>query len=70
MQPARKWHMLSAMDATMTILERAFQLAEASTCATVMDIKRRLTAEGYTVDQIDGRTLKGQLRALMNARHA
>ena len=52
----------------LTTIERAFQLAEASTCTTVEDIKNRLGAEGYERDQIDGRTLKRQLRALMKAR--
>ena len=60
--------LLSARSHQLTTMERAFQLAEASTCATVSDIKNRLRAEGYEGDQIDGRTLKRQLRALMKAR--
>ena len=62
--------MLGAGNPKLTTMERAFQLAEASTCTTVEDIKNRLRAEGYEGDQIDGRTLKRQLRALMKARHA
>ena len=62
--------MLSAGKPELTTMERAFQLAEASTCTTISDIKNRLRAEGYEGDQIDGRTLKRQLRALMKARHA
>ena len=62
--------MLSAMMRTITTLERAFQLAEASSCITVTDIKRRLTVEGYTAAQIEGPTLLSQLRALMKARRA
>jgi hypothetical protein len=54
----------------LTTMERAFQLAETSTCTSISDIKTRLRAEGYEGDQIDGPSLKRQLRALIKARHA
>lgn len=68
MQSARSY-VLGAMDRTITTVERAFQLAAASTCTSIEDIRKRLTAEGYGADQIEGRTLKGQLRAIIKARH-
>lgn len=51
----------------MTTMERAFQLAEAGTCPSITELKRRLTAEAYAADQIEGRSLKRQLRTLMKA---
>ena len=62
--------MFGAGNPKLTTMERAFQLAEASPCTTVEDIKNRLRAEGYSADQIEGRTLKRQLSAIMKARHA
>jgi hypothetical protein len=62
--------MLSARNPELTTMERAFQLAGARTCTTISDIKNRLRAEGYSADQIEGRTLKRQLSALMKARNA
>jgi hypothetical protein len=55
------------MDHTVTVLERAFQLAESGSCASVADITTRLGAEGYAVAQLTGRTLTKQLNALINA---
>ena len=52
----------------MTTMERAFELARASTCASITDIKKRLAAEGYAMDQIEGRSLKRQLTALLTSR--
>jgi hypothetical protein len=58
------------MDSTVTALERAFQLAKESTCASVKEIRMRLSAEGYSAAQISGRVLSKQLEALIKARHA
>jgi len=60
--------MLSAMDRTITTIERAFQLAKSSSCISIADIKTRLKAEGYSPEQIDGRVLRGQLATLIKAR--
>ncbi len=58
------------MDHRPTAVERAFELAKSSRCATVADIRRRLKEEGYSVDVISGRTLLMQLRnCLRDAGH-
>ena len=58
---------LSAMDHSITALERAFQLAKSGDYASVPDIKKRLIQEGYSVAQITGRMLSNQLLALIRA---
>lgn len=55
------------MDHHLTALERAFELAKSGSCESVNDIKRRLIAERYSVEQITGRKLGNQLRALIAA---
>ena len=55
------------IDQTVTALERAFQLAKSGKFAMVADIKKQLKAEGYSVDQIDGRVLRAQLLGLIKA---
>jgi hypothetical protein len=57
--------MLGAMDQNVTALERALQLATSGSCSSVQDVKRRLSAEGYSHAQIDGRTIKQQLLTLI-----
>jgi hypothetical protein len=64
-QSARKSYMLSAMDRSVTALERAFQLARDGTCGSVPLIKKRLKAEGYSTGQISGMALSRQLNALI-----
>jgi hypothetical protein len=59
--------MLSAMAQDTTALERAFQLASSGDHRSIDDIKRRLRAEGYSVDQIAGSALKKQLRMLIRS---
>jgi hypothetical protein len=58
---------LSAMDHGVTTIERAFQLAKSGSYASVADIKKRLSLEGYSIAQITGGVLTGQLRALIKA---
>ena len=53
------------MDHNLSPLERAFQLAKSGTCTSVEDIRKGLKSEGYSVNQIDGRTLLKQLTALI-----
>ena len=53
------------MDQNTTPLERAFQLAKSGECASITDVKKRLKAEGYSIDQIEGRTISRQLAALI-----
>lgn len=55
------------MDHTVSPLERAFQLAKSGECASVSDIKRRLSSEGYSAAQVTGRVLSKQLDALIKA---
>jgi hypothetical protein len=55
------------MDHTVTALERAFQLAKSGDYKSVSDIKKRLSAEGYSVAQVTGRVLSKQLDALIKA---
>ncbi len=55
------------MDHTVTVLERAFQLAKSGSYTSVADIKKRLSVEGYGVAQLTGRVLTKQLNALINA---
>jgi hypothetical protein len=55
------------MDHTITALERAFQLAQSGDCMSVSEIKKRLSAEGYSVAQITGRVLSKQLGGLIKA---
>jgi hypothetical protein len=50
----------------ISILERAFQLARSGQCKTTADIQLRLKAEGYTTDQLTGRILMKQLRAVID----
>jgi hypothetical protein len=53
---------LSAMNAPLTALERAFELAESGTCDSVTEIRKQLKSEGLPPDQIIGPTLIKQLR--------
>jgi hypothetical protein len=62
--------MLGAMDPSITALERAFQLARSGDYFSVDDIKRRLSAEGYSIAQVAGPTLRKQLHALIKAAQA
>jgi hypothetical protein len=65
MQTAPYWCKLAAMDHTITALERAFELAKSGSCASVQEIRKRLSAEGYPLSQITGRTLSKQLVELI-----
>ena len=53
------------MDENTSVLERAFELAKSGKYPSVEDIGRRLLAEGYSIEQVTGRQLKIQLRALI-----
>jgi len=55
------------MDHNVTVLERAFQLANSGRCASLADLRRRLKVEDYSVAQIAGRELTRQLKALIKA---
>jgi hypothetical protein len=55
------------MDHTITAIERAFQLAKSGSYASVQEIKKRLSAEGYPLSHITGRTLSKQLVELIKA---
>jgi hypothetical protein len=53
------------MDHNVSVLERAFQLASSGECRSVMDIKRRLSSEGYSLAQVTGPVLNKQLQQLI-----
>ena len=53
------------MDHGITTIERAFQLAKSGDYASIVDIKKRLSLEGYSIAQITGGVLSGQLRTLI-----
>ena len=59
--------MRGTMDHTITAIERAFQLAKSGSYATITDIRKQLTAEGYGVGQITWGALLKQLKALIKA---
>jgi hypothetical protein len=50
-----------------TALERAFQLARSGLPNSVAEIRKRLSLEGYTAAQVDGKALRKQLLALIRA---
>lgn len=56
---------LETMDQNITALERAFQIAKSGECETLTDVKKRLKAEGYSINQIEGRTITKQLATLI-----
>lgn len=47
-----------------TTLERAFELAKSGEHQGVADISKQLRSEGYTLHQIEGVSLRKQLRLL------
>jgi hypothetical protein len=57
--------MIVAMDTDKTAMERAFDLARSGTCVNVRDIVRHLNAEGYIGAQIEGPSLRKQLKELV-----
>lgn len=50
-----------------TPLERAFELARSGACETISDIQRQLRSEGLDPHQIQGKSLRNQLRELLKA---
>lgn len=50
-----------------TTLERAFQLARSGEFDSVATIAKQLKAEGYALQQLEGATLKRQLRETCEA---
>jgi hypothetical protein len=52
------------MDGRLTSLERAFELARSGTCADLNQVRRRLRAEGYAGQVIEGPSLMRQIREL------
>jgi hypothetical protein len=55
-----------AMQAKMTAIERAFELAKSGRYMSVGQIKYRLHVEGYFADAITGTHLCERLKALMD----
>ena len=52
-----------------TTIERAFELARAGRCRSVLELRQALAREGYSDAraQLDGRSLREQLNQLMAA---
>lgn len=59
--------LLWGMDQNKTALERAFELARTGRYPTVELIRRAISAEGYFQNQLEGRDLMRQLRAIIAA---
>ena len=57
--------MFSGMDTNKTALERAFDLARSGSCLHVSDIINHLKSEGYSIEQVEGPSLKTQLKDLI-----
>ena len=55
------------MQANLSALERAFQLARSGQVIDVKDIKAQLKREGYDLAQITGSVLVRQLQRVMKA---
>jgi hypothetical protein len=55
------------MDQNTTALERAFQLAKSGRCGSIEVIRLQLKTEGYYTDQIIGKGLSKQLRAIIKS---
>jgi hypothetical protein len=53
------------MDLTKTTLERAFELARSGNCLYFSDIIQHVKTEGYSLEQLQGATLKKQLTKLI-----
>ena len=53
---------MTAMHQNMTTIERAFQLARSGQVETLRDLKQVLKSEGYSQEQIEGRSLLTQLK--------
>ena len=51
----------------MTAIERAFQLAQSGRAASVTEIIVSLKREGYSIDQIQGPSLRRQLAGLIRS---
>jgi hypothetical protein len=53
------------MDCYTSALERAFELAQSGRCRTIDEVKMALKSEGYSDAQIQGKSLRTQLKALI-----
>jgi len=51
----------------VTALERAFELARCGEYTDLASLKRRLSVEGYSTDQVAGRTLLAQLKQIISS---
>lgn len=53
------------MDQDKTTLERAFELAQSGRCKSVQEIRQALKQEHYSLNQLEGASVKKQLSALI-----
>jgi hypothetical protein len=57
------------MEQNKSVVERAFELARSGKYSSVKSLVAQLNAESYNTLQITGRTLRTQLRKLIEASH-
>jgi hypothetical protein len=58
---------VATMEKSTTAIERAFQLAKSGRFASMRELEKVLKAEGYSSAQLEGPSLRDQLRELMRA---
>lgn len=57
--------MLSNMDANVSPIERAFQLAGTGRFATVAEVRLQLVREGYSQKELEGPQLRKQIMEII-----
>jgi hypothetical protein len=57
--------MLRDMETNKTPLESAFDLARSGKCLNIGDVQRHLKGEGYSSEQLEGRSIRRQLLELI-----
>jgi hypothetical protein len=55
------------MEKDTTAIERAFQLAKSGRFASMLEVRKALKEEGYSLQQLEGKSLQRQLRDIMSA---
>ena len=53
------------MDRYISAVERAFELAESGRCRTITELRIALRSEGFSDEQVWGKSLGTQLRTLI-----
>jgi hypothetical protein len=53
------------MDRYTSALERAFELAKSGRCRNITELRMALRSEGFSDEQVQGKSLNTQLRTLI-----